>query len=67
MLKKIAELKVFRGKDPYDKLIEAIQSCGYEVITDTNGTLENYYIIAESDHNNVKNYNSPKYTDDDGK
>lgn len=49
MNKKLAELKVNKSADYYDKVIKALENAGFTLVLDLETTCDRYYIVAESE------------------
>lgn len=49
MNKKLAELKVNKSADYYDKVIKALENAGFVLVIDLETTSDKYYIVAESE------------------
>lgn len=49
MNKKLAELKVNKSADHYDKVVKALENAGFVLVLDLETTSEKYYIVAESE------------------
>lgn len=49
MNKKLAELKVNKSADYYDKVIKALENVGFVLVLDMETTSERYYIVAEGE------------------
>ena len=49
MNKKIAELKVKKSADYYNKVVKALEESKYLIVLDYETTTEKYYIVAESE------------------
>jgi hypothetical protein len=47
MNKKLAELKVNKMADYYDKVAKALEDAGFALVLDCETTSERYYIIAK--------------------
>lgn len=49
MNKKLAELKVNKSADYYDKVVKALENAGFVLVLDMETTSERYYIVAGSE------------------
>lgn len=49
MNKKLAELKVNKSADYYDKVVKALFDAGFIIILSTETTTDRYYIVAKSE------------------
>jgi hypothetical protein len=47
MNKKLAELKVIKSADYYNKVVEALEKAGYLLVLEAETTTDRYYIVAE--------------------
>lgn len=47
MNKKLAELKVNKSADYYDKAVKALEEAGFVLVLDCETMTEKYYIVAE--------------------
>jgi hypothetical protein len=47
MNKKLAELKVDKTADHYDKVVETLENAGFVLVLDVKTTFDSYYIVAE--------------------
>ena len=49
MNKKLAELKVNKSADYYNKVIKALENAGFILVLDADTFSDRYYIVAESE------------------
>lgn len=54
MNKKLAELKVNKSTDYYDKVAKALEDAGFILVLDVETTGERYYIVAEKESEKSK-------------
>ena len=50
MKKKLAELKVDKSADYYDKVVKILENAGFTLVLDLETTSNRYYIVAESEN-----------------
>ena len=49
MNKKLAEFRVSKSEDCYDKVVNALKDAGFVIVLDCETASDTYYIVAESD------------------
>ena len=54
MIKKLATLTVKRSADYSNTVVKALKESGFTVVLDYDGLIEDTYIIAESDGQNLE-------------